>query len=261
MIARAARKVLETHLLRDRRAGAAPGQTVASVLSHLLGGASVDPAGTESGSPDTAAANAPPQQAHVGDSNDIDKLKKKKKGKGKGPLQQTGGSPPAGSLDFIPVADALPCKASFLQHLVKSVEVQFTYKLTLGKIPSDNQDMAATAFLDGRLPRLTLLRRICILGGIRIATRDYDFTSSTPFSADDIYSIVPRVKPSTGADPRPDQPCMPEVAAILASARRRVQVGQFQAAFEMINEASALVHEVRLMVIIYFDSLTQHFNV
>ena len=44
-----------------------------------------------------------------------------------------------------------------------------------------------------RISKLTLLRRICQVIGLRIVSRDYDFSSSSPFGDDDIVSLIPMV--------------------------------------------------------------------
>ena len=47
--------------------------------------------------------------------------------------------------------------------------------------------------LHERISKLTLLRRICQVIGLRIVSRDYDFSSSSPFGDDDIVSLIPMV--------------------------------------------------------------------
>ena len=47
--------------------------------------------------------------------------------------------------------------------------------------------------LSERISKLTLLRRICQVTGLRILCRDYDFSSSSPFGSDDIVSLMPMV--------------------------------------------------------------------
>lgn len=51
----------------------------------------------------------------------------------------------------------------------------------------------AVQLLDHRVSRITLLRRLCQIGGLRVLSRDIDFSLSSPFTADDIITVVPLV--------------------------------------------------------------------
>ena len=51
----------------------------------------------------------------------------------------------------------------------------------------------AVQLLDPRISRITLLRRLCQIGGLRVLSRDIDFSLSYPFTADDIITVVPLV--------------------------------------------------------------------
>ena len=67
-------------------------------------------------------------------------------------------------------------------------------------LPNLKKNRSMTANLTTQLPllserisKLTLLRRICQVTGLRILCRDYDFSSSSPFGSDDIVSLMPLV--------------------------------------------------------------------
>ena len=47
--------------------------------------------------------------------------------------------------------------------------------------------------LDPRISRVTLLRRMCQVLGLRVISRNFDYSSATPFRVDDILSVVPLV--------------------------------------------------------------------
>ena len=51
-------------------------------------------------------------------------------------------------------------------------------------------------FLNPRVSRLSLLRRMCQVAGLRIVSRDLDFSVPCPFTLDDIVSLVPLVSHS-----------------------------------------------------------------
>ena len=52
---------------------------------------------------------------------------------------------------------------------------------------------ATVQLLDQRVSRITLLRRLCQIGGLRVLSRDIDFSLYSPFTADDIITVVPLV--------------------------------------------------------------------
>ena len=47
--------------------------------------------------------------------------------------------------------------------------------------------------LDPRISRVTLLRRMCQVLGLRVISRNFDYSNATPFRVDDILSVVPLV--------------------------------------------------------------------
>jgi hypothetical protein len=55
---------------------------------------------------------------------------------------------------------------------------------------------SAKKVLSGRLSAIPLLRRVCLVTGVRVATRRYDFSSATPFTAGDIIAVNPLVSMS-----------------------------------------------------------------
>jgi hypothetical protein len=54
----------------------------------------------------------------------------------------------------------------------------------------------AGPLLSSRISRVTLLRRICHVTGLRVISRDYDFEALNPFGIEDIVTFIPLVKTS-----------------------------------------------------------------
>ena len=98
--------------------------------------------------------------------------------------------------------------------------------------------LASLPFLHDRITRITLLRRLCQIAGLRIISRDYDFSSPHPFSRDDIVSVVPLVKSAQQSGP------IPEVSDILNQARGCLEEGNLTGAFELSQDASRLLNQI-----------------
>ena len=56
----------------------------------------------------------------------------------------------------------------------------------------------------GRIVKIALLRRVCQKVGIRVVSRDFDFSSKEPISAGDILDVVPVVKHGFPRSPLPE---------------------------------------------------------
>ena len=100
------------------------------------------------------------------------------------------------------------------------------------------QKLLSLPFLHDRITRITLLRRLCQIAGLRIISRDYDFTSPHPFCRDDIVSVVPLVKSAQQSGP------IPEVSDILNQARGCLDEGNLTGAFELSQDASRLLNQI-----------------
>ena len=89
-----------------------------------------------------------------------------------------------------------------------------------------------------RLSKLSILRRICQICGIRIQCKDYDWNLPTPFTETDIQDIVPLVKSC-----EPDTP-LPAAKYLLDSAKLFLQQGNIITAYERSQDASKYLSEV-----------------
>lgn len=105
-------------------------------------------------------------------------------------------------------------------------------------VAAEKTKQSALPFLNDRITRLTLLRRLCQIAGLRITSRDFDFTSPHPFSRDDIVSVVPIVRSAQQTTP------IPEVTDIISNARSCVEEGDLTGAFELSQDASRLLHQI-----------------
>lgn len=102
-----------------------------------------------------------------------------------------------------------------------------------------------------RLSKLSILRRICQICGIRLQCKDYDWSVPSPFAESDIYDVVPLVKTC-----EPDAP-VPEVKLLLEEAKVLLQQGNIGAAFERAQDASKYISQVDhgFLFLYLFDSL------
>lgn len=105
-------------------------------------------------------------------------------------------------------------------------------------VAAEEKKQSSLPFLNDRITRLTLLRRLCQIAGLRITSRDFDFSSPHPFSRDDIVSVVPIVRSAQQSTP------IPEVTDIISNARSCIEEGDLTGAFELSQDASRLLHQI-----------------
>jgi len=67
-------------------------------------------------------------------------------------------------------------------------------------VSSFRYNLANAAVPDLRLSPIPTLRTLCQMVGITIAHRKYDFSSSTPFTEDDVIELFPVIKTSRAFD-------------------------------------------------------------
>ena len=102
-----------------------------------------------------------------------------------------------------------------------------------------------------RLSPLPILRRLCMLCGIRIVTRNYDFSSSEPFTINDVLGIVPRIKSSTDVDSHRDLPVITEALNSITVTNKLVQQGHYNLAFEKAYESMQWLQDVSYYYVVY----------
>ena len=252
MIARGVRRTINSRLVSDPLLQLAPARTIASILSHIFGNSSslsgdkqsTDALGVTTTDKDDAAHLITDETSVIKDLLEQKESApgKKKRNKHKHHPSATSTPPQINGSEPTPPAlpDAAGTKEEYLTDLAAVIDARFLYKLTL----ADETATPGTSFLGLRISRLTLLRRICILCGIRIVTKDYGFTSLTPFTVDDIAGVSSVVKPSTGLGSGGET--VPETAAMISTARRLLASGQFPSAYEVAHEASLWLHNVSI---------------
>lgn len=232
MIARSFRRLLNEFQETDLQVANAPAQTITSALNHIFGvyGA-------------TASLVATDSKDEEGPADIGGKAKKRKKSKS--------AKVTVGALDgFLVTPDAASSRTEFLNALDLRIAQRFLYSLTLVQRPKSDAESETGSYLDQRISRLPLLRRICMLCGLRIATREYDFQSPTPFTIDDIMALLPRIKESSSIEHTSDSEALvlPEASELLRTARRLADEGKFAQAVNAAQEAGGWLSDCVGMV-------------
>uniref|UniRef100_H3GWU1 Clustered mitochondria protein homolog n=1 Tax=Phytophthora ramorum TaxID=164328 RepID=H3GWU1_PHYRM len=122
----------------------------------------------------------------------------------------------------------------------KEIKARFDYKLALWGPGRGEASADDATFPVGRAHRIVLLRRLCQRLGLRVVSRNYDFSSScaTPISLDDITGVVPVVKHSLPAHP------FAQAKQLLERGRQHLGQGALSSAYEFLQEASSLLFQV-----------------
>lgn len=217
MVARATKHFLADVLNADESVRAAPGDTIVQILNSILG--------TAAESEESSAS--------------AQSKKNKKKGK------KTSGNKSESADDSAPESPANGASAppfgpkAVWQRLEKEIANRFDYELALWNQSTEApEDEAASASAIGRVQRNCLLRRLCQRLGLRVVSRNYDFTLAQPLSLADITGVVPVVKNSLPSHP------LPQAKQLLERGRLHLSSGALSTAYELLQEASALLFQV-----------------
>lgn len=89
-----------------------------------------------------------------------------------------------------------------------------------------------------RVSQLVVLRRVCQLCGIRISSKAYDFSTSEPFTANNIHDLVAVTKSCEVDCP------LPEARQLLDNAKVQLQHGNVAVAYDFCQEASKWIQQV-----------------
>lgn len=211
MVARATKHYLADVLNADESVRAAPGDAIVQVLNSILGS--------------TAARDESAQSK-----------KKSKKG------SKSSGSKSDSADDSAPEspsngAGASPFSATAVwQRLEKEIKSRFDYELSLWSQTPEGEAASTSAI--GRVQRNCLLRRLCQRLGLRVVSRNYDFALEQPLSLADITGVVPVVKNSLPSHP------LPQAKQLLERGRLHLSSGALSSAYELLQEASALLFQV-----------------
>lgn len=244
MLARGVKHVLNGYY-KNKEVSASPARSIVSLLNHLFTtladkkNAEVAPAADG-----TAAASA-------------GEGKSGKKNKGKKPATA---APAAASTSAAAAAVSEPVDNEFtgpnaaanreatLELLSHTIESRFLFNVSLNPATAATADVNL-AFLHSRISLPTLLRRICQSAGLRIATRNFDFTSPTPFNVSDVCGLVPKIKSC-----EPDV-LLPEFHEMLNSSVNMLHQGNLSLAFELAQQAYSVMNTVRspLLLLIFLS--------
>jgi hypothetical protein len=138
-------------------------------------------------------------------------------------------------------------KAEFWKKYSELAKAKFLHMNSALVVENASVGEGNPVSFSSRLSKLSILRRICQICGIRIQCRDYDWSIPTPFNEVDIQDIVPLVKTC-----EPDAP-VPEAKYLLEEAKVLLQQGNIGAAFERAQDASKYVSQVRDSRIIFWQ--------
>ena len=260
LVARSVKHVFNALLGSSAAVRAAPAVTIASLLSHVLSTA------TSASADAAAAAKEDSSQPGQGD-------KKSKKNKKK--ASPTAAAAASGSTGFgaIPSApDAAASREAVLAAVEKEMRARFLYSFddlrvkldAMNVAPSETLKAALTAAgepipeardipaevegedvagpLGSRLDRVRLLRRICLLLGLQVATRTYDTTQAAPVKPVDIVSLQPVTKST-----EPESP-VPELLDIISNVDAALKQHDLQTAFALSHQGLAFAESIFLSV-------------
>uniref|UniRef100_A0AAV1TDB8 Clu domain-containing protein n=1 Tax=Peronospora matthiolae TaxID=2874970 RepID=A0AAV1TDB8_9STRA len=136
------------------------------------------------------------------------------------------------------VATALSDPMTLWTRIGKEIKTRFDYELALwgpGNNESGGDDIAFPA---GRVNKMVMMRRLCQRLGLRVESRNYNFSSSSPVSLDDMAGVVPVVKTSLPAHP------LPQAKQLIERGRLHLSQGALSSAYEFLQEASSLLFQV-----------------
>ncbi|KAJ0400195.1 hypothetical protein ATCC90586_009331 [Pythium insidiosum] len=227
MIARAVKHIVADVLNSNEDVRAAPGESIVQLLNAVFGGWEEDVETSE------------PASKGLSEKNPNNKKNQKKKNKAsKKPSDINGGADVT--------KDSLSLDGeSVWRRIATQVKQRFDYTLTLWNAydvcspepatPNDEQEINRKF---RRVHKNVLLRRLCQRLGLRIASKSYDFASSSPFALDDLKGVVPVVKHSLPAHP------LKHAKQLLERGRLHLSGGALATAYELLQEASGLLFQV-----------------
>lgn len=228
MLSRATKHLVNSYFRTDAMVKAAPSATIISVLNHIFGNSvakKVEAAAEKNHDKTNSAAPVAATPAPAVGTSGKNKKKKDKKAVASQQIAKK-------SSDVLfTVPNAAENRTSTLTSLLELVASRYLYTCTLANLAEEN-------FLSSRISPLFLLRRVSQLCGLRVATREYDFSCSTPFSLEDLIGLVPCARSSTGMGTLSELPVLPEIREMLATSRKKLNDGQMLEAFEISGEAA-----------------------
>lgn len=107
------------------------------------------------------------------------------------------------------------------------ISKHFDYKLRLFTNPYKSK---IDPLVYGLTQRYAVLRRLCMMCGIKINSRNYDFTISNPFSPEDIIDIIPVIKNCIPSSP------LPSIQPLIDQAYQYLNIGNYAVAFQIVQQ-------------------------
>eukprot|EP01038_Epipyxis_sp_PR26KG_P005210 gene5210-7248_t len=270
MVARSIKHILNGFYRNNSQVKASPAATIASVLHHLFSTLSV-PKQDENDLQKPPVVDA---KNKVNGSTNHNKKKKKKNHNDKeenefvevtqdpsntitnNQIKKKNGKSDFDLIEGMTVMNVIPGPPNaaengeeLLSLLNDTILTRFGFKINFHENESDENthknDVSLKA-LKYRLSPLMLLRRICQVCGLRIATKDYNFNSSVGmknntqmiFKMEDIIELVPIVKSC-----EPDM-IMPEVNEMIYGSSIHLQEGNIKYAFDLAQQATTIISQI-----------------
>lgn len=202
MIARAVKHILNHYYTTNSAVYAAPAQTIVSMINYimnLINNTAVGPAETTSNNPVPASNKTETTTSTTVSDKKSSKNKKKKSTSQIHSSITTTNTTGEGPLDVFTMPDATQSYETFIKSILNDIQSKYCYNLSHVLLCTKNDDATTTnalkykSFDITRLSSHVVLRRICQVCGICIATKAYDFKSTAPILVNDIVSLVPIV--------------------------------------------------------------------
>jgi len=254
MIARGVKHILNNAMRNDKSLAAAPAQTIATILNHLLSILHAEGGAADAvTAPTTKAGGKSVIDDHGAGDADKKQKKKKKKAGAKNSSAEASDNDQVIGTEMLTKIDTFPSKLDFLRRLKEIIEERFFYTIPLLKegeedlqaiISTDdstealNKKLHSKTFLRSRILPAQLLRRVCQQSGIVIAAKAYDYKAEVVFKADDVITLVPKIK---SCEPNT---YLPEYQDCLHAATSLVQSGETLAAYEAAQHASSMINQI-----------------
>jgi protein TIF31 len=247
ILARSLKHVINNALSSDDHAKIAPAHAIVAILNHVLGAGSPSAGGEVPAITDKPVENKAVTAVGPVISN---KQKKKKNKKGGEASAATTGSNFSVVADLAASIGTVFNRTKVVAALENEVKTRFLYapillKLTSATSTDANVTDTARLLANMRLSRLALLRRVCVLTGIRVASIDYNFGNEQPLSVDDIQGLLPLARASSGLQSIPKEDvCNPLVRKVVSVSQQLTADGALLHAFEVAQEAHSISQQI-----------------
>jgi len=230
MIARAAKHVMNEYYRQNQAVFVAPSQTIASLINHILG--ALRDSSSCAAAADLVAASS--SSDHPDGKSGIVETKSSKQKKKKNSKSGGLSFPSPASSDQFALPDAAASREACLRLIVADIATKYCYQLDL---LNDDGDSTISVLLQ-RISKVTLLRRICQVCGVCIASKPFDFSCAAVLSAVDIVALVPVTNTC-----EPEEWCS-DFEDLLTSSARYAEEGNFPHAYESAQQAFHLTSQI-----------------